>query len=116
MSRSRGNGARTRGINTLRIQHGNHPAVPEETRVLAAEVEDDIATVDLSSDFDDGGGTFSMRARLAQLVDTVTAYDPAITGARLRLDGSPIEVFSSEGLVLDDPMTRQSFLDLARGS
>jgi spore germination protein GerM len=90
-------------------------AIPEGTTLNRIEVADGVATVDLSSRFDDGGGTFSMGARLGQLVYTVTGYAPDITGVRLELDGAPVEVFSSEGLVLDDPMTRASFEDLLPG-
>ena len=56
-----------------------------------------------------------MQARLAQLVYTVTGFDPAITGVRLSLDGVPVDVFSNEGLVLDDPMTRDGFQNLLPG-
>lgn len=89
--------------------------IPAGTRLLGVDVNDGVATVDLSSQFDDGGGTFSMEARLAQIVFTITGFDPTITGVRLELDGSSVEVFSSEGLVLDDPMTRMSFRDVMPG-
>ncbi|MGC2240715.1 MAG: Gmad2 immunoglobulin-like domain-containing protein [Acidimicrobiia bacterium] len=89
--------------------------IPAGTRLLGVDVNDGVATVDLSSQFDDGGGTFSMEARLAQIVFTITGFDPTITGVRLELDGSSVEVFSSEGFVLDDPMTRMSFRDVMPG-
>lgn len=56
-----------------------------------------------------------MRARLAQLVYTVTAHDQTITGVQLRLDGDPVDSFPSEAVVLDDPMTRASFEDVLPG-
>lgn len=73
--------------------------------MLGINVEDGVATVDLSGEFDDGGGTASMRARLAQLVYTVTRF-PTIDAVALQLDGAPVEVLSSEGLVLDSPQAR----------
>ncbi len=103
------------GLTPSEINLGLSTAVPQGTELNAVEVTDGVATVDLSSEFDDGGDTFSMRARLAQLVYTVTGYDPEITGVRLQLDGIPVDVFSSEGLVLDDPMTRESFENLLPG-
>jgi hypothetical protein len=48
-------------------------------------------------------------------VYTVTAYDQTIAGVTLELDGEPVDVFSSEGLILDDPMTRGAFEDLLPG-
>lgn len=86
-------------------------AVPPETRLLGIVIEDGVATVDLSGEFDDGGGTFSMQARLAQLVYTLTQY-PTVDSVLLELDGEPVEVFSSEGLILEGPQTRDDYLDL----
>ncbi len=103
------------GLTPSEADLGITTEVPPGTEFHGVEVADGVATVDLSSEFADGEGIFSMRARLAQLVYTVTGYDPAITGVRLELDGTPVEVFSSEGLVLDDPMTRASFEDLLPG-
>ncbi|GBE22979.1 MAG TPA: hypothetical protein ENH00_08115 [Actinobacteria bacterium] len=103
------------GLTPSEIDLGITSAVPENTRLNSVRVDDGIATVDLTSQFSAGVGTFSMRARLAQLVYTVTGYDPAITGVRLELDGTPVSVFSSDGIVLDDPMTRVSFEDLLPG-
>jgi len=108
-------GALLSGLSSSEIDLGITSAVPENTFLNSVRVDDRIATVDLTSQFNAGAGTFSMRARLAQLVYTVTGYDTAITGVRLELDGTPVSVFSSEGLVLDDPMTRASFEDLLPG-
>ena len=103
------------GLTPSEIDLGITTAIPTATDLNSVVVDDGIATVDLTSEFDDGGGTFSVTARLAQLVYTVTAYDPAISGVRLQLDGEPVEVFSSEGLILDDPMTREGFEDFLPG-
>jgi hypothetical protein len=103
------------GLTPSETDLGITTAIPTGTDLNSVGVENGIATVDLTSEFDDGGGTFSIRARLAQLVFTVTAYDPEITGVRLELDGEPVEVFSSEGLVLDDPLTREGFEDFLPG-
>ncbi|MDH5421299.1 MAG: GerMN domain-containing protein [Acidimicrobiia bacterium] len=68
------------------------------------------ATVDLSENFDDGGGTASMTGRLAELTFTLTAFD-TIDKVKLKLDGVPVTVFSSEGLVLPaDGLDRAYFL------
>ncbi len=68
------------------------------------------ATVDLSENFDDGGGTASMTGRLAELTFTLTAFD-TIDKVKLELDGVPVTVFSSEGLVLPvDGLDRAYFL------
>ncbi len=71
--------------------------VRNDTVVVAG----DTATVDLSENFDDGGGTFTMTGRLAQLTFTLTAFD-SIDFVKLELDGAPVTVFSSEGLIIPD--------------
>jgi spore germination protein GerM len=105
------------GLTPSETDLGITTEVPPGSELNGVEVTDGVATVDFSSEFGGGESTFSMRARLAQLVYTVTGYDPDITGVRVELDGTPVMVFvfSGEALVLDDPMTRESFEDLLPG-
>ena len=86
-------------------------AIPEGTRLLGVEVSDGIATVDLSSEFVSGAGTLSTRARVAQIVYTLTRFDE-IDGVRFLIEGVPTTVLGSEGLAVDDPVTRADFDDL----
>lgn len=85
-------------------------AIPEGTLFLGLDIKDGLATVDLSKEFESGGGSFSMGARLAQVVYTLTQF-PTVERVRFRLDGKPVTVFSGEGLVLDQPVTRDDYLD-----
>lgn len=85
--------------------------VPSGTEVLGLNIEDGIATVDLSGTFDDGGGSLSERMRLAQVVYTVSQF-PTVQGVDFRLDGDPVEAFSGEGIVLEEPQTRADYEDL----
>jgi hypothetical protein len=71
---------------------------------------DGVATVDLSGEFDDGGGSASMLARLAQIVFTVTQLS-TVDRVWFRIDGEPVRVFSSEGIVLDRPQRRADYED-----
>ena len=86
--------------------------IPVGTRLLGLDIGDDrIATVDLSGEFETGGGSASMQTRLAQLactVDDVVALDLA-DGMLLQLDGRPVEVFSGEGIILDGPVSCSDF-------
>lgn len=86
-------------------------AIPEETVLLGINIEDGLATVDLSREFESGGGSFSMTARLAQVVYTVSQF-PTVERVAFHLDGQPVEVFSGEGLILDEPVSRDDYLDL----
>jgi germination protein M len=85
-------------------------AIPEGTLFLGLDIKDGLATVDLSKEFESGGGSFSMGARLAQVVYTLTQF-PTVERVRFRLDGEPVTVFSGEGLVLDEPVSREDYLD-----
>ncbi|MGH8875225.1 MAG: GerMN domain-containing protein [Acidimicrobiia bacterium] len=91
---------------------GISSAVPSDTLLLGVTVVDSVATVDLSREFEAGGGSFSMFGRLAQLVFTVTQF-PTVEAVELRLDGEPVTIFGSEGLVLEGPIDREDYLEWA---
>jgi germination protein M len=85
--------------------------VPAGTKLLGLNIEDGIATVDLSGSYDDGGGSLSEGMRLAQVVYTITQF-PTVQGVNFELDGKPVDTFSGEGIVLDHPQTRADWDDM----
>jgi hypothetical protein len=85
--------------------------VPAGTRLLGLDISDGVATVDLSSEFESGGGRLSMTMRLAQVVFTLTQFE-TVDGVQFRLDGRPVNVFSGEGIVLDHPVGRKDYEEL----
>ena len=90
---------------------GISTAVPDHTLVLDVTIDDGLATVNLSREFESGGGSFSMLSRLAQVVYTVTQF-PTVDEVTFELDGRPVTVFSGEGIMLDEPGSRADYLDL----
>ena len=56
-----------------------------------------------------------MQMRLAQVVYTLTQF-PTVSAVRFSLDGAPVDVFSSEGIVLDHPVGRTDYEDLLVGT
>lgn len=92
--------------------HGRTTAIPSGTTLHSVVVRNHVATVDLSGRYDDGGGSLSMRARLAQVVFTATRF-PSIHSVRFELDGKPVKYFGGEGVVLNRPVRRADFEDLA---
>jgi germination protein M len=84
--------------------------VPDGTRFLGLRIEGGIATVNLSREFESGGGSASVAGRLAQVVYTLTQF-PTVQGVRFELDGEPVEVFSGEGVVLAEPVGRDDYYD-----
>ena len=83
-------------------------AVPEGTRFLGLTIEGGTAEVDLSREFESGGGTLGLTLRLAQVVCTVDQFD-SVNGVRFALEGKLISVFSGNGIVLDRPVSCQSY-------
>ncbi len=86
-------------------------AVPGGTRLLGISIKNGVATVDLTSEYQSGGGSLSMQVRLGQVVYTLTQF-PTVRAVRFHLDGTPVNVFSSEGIVLDHPVGRSDYKDL----
>jgi germination protein M len=87
-----------------------YSAIPEGTRFLGLRIEDGIATVNLSREFESGGGSASVIGRLAQVVYTLTQF-PTVSGVSFELDGVPVRAFAGEGVVLDEPVDRDDYLD-----
>ena len=85
-------------------------AIPEGTQFLGISIDGGVATVDLSAEYESGGGSMAMFSRLAQVTYTATRF-PSIETVRIALDGEVVEVFSGEGLVLSEPITRSYFDD-----
>jgi hypothetical protein len=86
-------------------------AVPDGSQLLGLSIDGGVATVDLSSEFESGGGSSSVTTRLGQLVYTLTQF-PTVKSVVIQIEGVTKTVFSSEGVVLDKPATRADYVDL----
>lgn len=93
-------------------QLGFSSAIPAGTDLLGVEVDDGIATVDLSDEFGSGGGSASMMSRVAQVVFTLTQF-ATVDSVLFKLEGEPISALGGEGLLLEEPQTRADWEDLA---
>jgi len=86
-------------------------AIPAGTKLLGLTIKNGVATVDLSSKFESGGGSASARRRLAQVVYTLTQFS-TVHSVLFHIEGTTVTVFGSEGGVLDGPQERADYLDL----
>jgi len=85
--------------------------IPRGTRLIGVTIANGVARVDLTSDYEAGADARSLQLRLAQVVYTLTQF-PTVRAVRFELDGSPVDVFSSGGIVLDHPVGRSDYKSL----
>jgi hypothetical protein len=86
-------------------------AVPAGTRLLGLTIKNGVATVDLSSEFESGGGSASANIRLGQVVFTLTQFT-TVRSVVFQVEGQTVTVFGSAGIVLDGPVARGDYVDL----
>ncbi len=90
-------------------------AIPRETRFHSLNIADGVARVDLSEDFESGGGSLSLSLRLAQVTCTLDQFD-SVSGVRFLLDGELVNVFSGNGIVLDQPVGCADYAEFVDGA
>lgn len=83
-------------------------AVPAGTTLLGIAIKDGVATVDLSRDFESGGGSASAMYRLGQVVYTLTQFS-TVRAVLFQVEGRTVTTFGPEGIVLDGPQRRADF-------
>lgn len=86
-------------------------AIPVGSKLLGISIKNGVATVDLSSEFESGGGSASAKYRLAQVVYTLTQFS-TVRAVLFQVEGRTVTTFGSEGIVLDGPQSRKDFDDL----
>jgi germination protein M len=97
------------GPDSFEMGYGLRTEIPDGTQLLGLEIEGETARVDLTSEFEAGGGLASKQARLAQIVYTITQF-PTVKGVLFSLDGEPIGVPKGESII-DRPVTRRDYVD-----
>lgn len=99
------------GVSDDEATMGLSSTIPEGTELLGVEVSNGIASVDLSEEFESGGGSLSMMGRVAQIVYTATRFED-VDSVRFFLEGAPLDVLGGEGLIIDEPQTRSAWTEL----
>ncbi|MDO9556519.1 MAG: GerMN domain-containing protein [Coriobacteriia bacterium] len=96
------------GPTGLEGDYGLHSEIPLGTDLNSVTIKNRVATVDLSDEVESGGGTLSMQMRLAQIVFTLTQFS-TVDSVVFKIDGTQVDVFSGEGIMLDHPQTRGEY-------
>lgn len=97
------------GPNAVERGLGMGSAIPAGTRLLGITIEGGTATVDLSPEFESGGGSLSMTTRVAQVVYTLTQFE-TVDRVTIRLDGKDVDAIGGEGVPAKNLM-RDDFRD-----
>jgi spore germination protein GerM len=87
-------------------RQGFYSEIPAGTKLLGVKVTKEQIVVDLSKQFETGGGSNSMEQRLDELKNTVYAVDHQHQLA-VSVEGKPLEVLGGEGLEVPETVKRQ---------
>jgi germination protein M len=85
-------------------------AIPAGTKLLGISIKNGVATVDLSRDFESGGGSASAFYRLGQVAYTLTQFS-TVRSVLFQVEGETVTTFGPEGIVLEGPQARRDFRD-----
>jgi len=88
---------------------GVYSEIPAGTRLISLQETPDKIVINLSGDFEQGGGTDGLYKRLYQLIKTAkknTALD-----IYLNINGKQADVVGGEGIMLNQPLTEKSLDD-----
>ena len=96
-----------KGPNLIEKSMGAYSEIPQNTKLLGIKHSSNKIVIDLSSDFQYGGGTDSVYSRMMQLIKT------AISNAEnkkvyLYLDGKQVNIIGGEGIMITQPLTEKS--------
>lgn len=83
-------------------------AIPQGTKLLGITTDKSGIHLNLSQEFVSGGGSASMSSRLAQVIYTATSSNPD-RQIWINVEGKPLRNLGEEGIVVNQPMTREDF-------
>ncbi len=86
---------------------GIYNEIPKGTKLLSIKGSGNDVVVNLSSDFQYGGGADSIYSRMKQLIKTVLVNAPG-KNVYLYLDGKQADVIGGEGLMITQPLSENS--------
>jgi len=95
-----------KGPTAVEKAKGIYSEIPQGTRLLSLEETPTKIIVNLSSDFEQGGGTDGLYKRLYQLIKT--ANKNTVLDVYLYINGKQVDVVGGEGIMLNQPLNSNS--------
>ncbi len=91
-------------------QAGYYSEIPRGTKLLSIKQKNNSIIINLSSDFEYGGGTDSIYNRIKQLIKTINSTDCS-KKIYLYLDGKQADVLGGEGIIINQPLDEKSLYE-----
>ncbi|MBR1753523.1 GerMN domain-containing protein [bacterium] len=85
---------------------GIYTEIPKETKLRAISNLNGKKYIDLSVDFEQGGGTDGLYKRLYQLIKTINKN--TTEDVYLKIEGREVDVIGGEGIMLSQPLNSRS--------
>lgn len=89
---------------------GVYNEIPRGTKLLGIQVQGNNVIINLSSDFQYGGGTDSTYSRMRQLIKTALS-NTSRKNIYLYLDGKQADIIGGEGIMVSQPLSENSLDD-----
>lgn len=86
--------------------------IPSGVRLLGLTINENIATVDLSSEFGAGDDSAALAQRAAQMVFTLSRFD-SVAEVLFRQDGKPVSIQIGDGSLVSRPVGIWDYLEFA---
>lgn len=98
-----------RGPSLKEKADGIYSEIPAGTKLISLEETPQKIVINLSGDFEQGGGTDGLYKRLYQLIKTSNKNTTA--DVYLYINGKQADVIGGEGIMINQPLTEKSLAD-----
>lgn len=95
-----------KGPSAIQQLLNTYSEIPTDTKIIAIIESEDKNIIDLTSEFNTGGGTESIYNKLYQLINTVESNTDKPT--YLFINGVQTEIFGGEGIMIKQPLCKES--------
>lgn len=85
---------------------GVYSEIPDSTRVISINESADKVIINLSADFENGGGTDSLYKRIYQIIKT--SKQNTVKPVYLYIEGNKADVIGGEGIMITQPLNDNS--------